>query len=77
VGSEEQAWWERDADYSEQGGTNVYAYVDRLRADATALRFTLENALLQIEYLNEKFMPTGSGNQLLVSARAILDRVKR
>lgn len=36
----------------------------------------LEEAVLQIEYLHEKFGETGSGNAVVARARAVLKRMK-
>jgi hypothetical protein len=45
-------------------------------AREAALVEALEQATLQIEYLHEKFQPTGSGNAVAARARAALAAAK-
>jgi hypothetical protein len=46
--------------------------VKRLRVENAELRAALNEAVLQIEYLHEKFRETGSGNAVVARIRNLL-----
>jgi hypothetical protein len=43
-----------------------------MEAENARLRELVQEAILQVEYLHEKFQPTGTGESFLVRANAIL-----
>jgi hypothetical protein len=51
----------------------IAAYESALSARIAALEEALTNAVLQIEYLHEKFQETGSGNAVVIRARVVLE----